>query len=200
MNNEHRLCQLPELLDTAASLLEHLGAVTGLGACLYPTLPEGIHLLVQTGLSYTDKGLLGQIGAALNAPITHSDTEYLSRSHLHGQWTGIPVKAIHYHNRHYSQPCVQPASEVGRRVRALIPWARQDWAEQADSVHVYDENGIPCIHVVLTPNGPLNDVLTDFLDATGSLQYRYPREDDCVAQGSVLLNDGTVITAAVIGQ
>ncbi|MFI5867254.1 hypothetical protein [Streptomyces sp. NPDC051546] len=194
--------QLPELLDAAADLLDHLGATAGLRAGLHPTLPEGIRLLVQTGLPYTDEvGPLDRIGAALNAPITHDHAQYLDHSEVHGTWKGTQVYAGHLHSDlqpTVKKPCTQSASELGGRLRALIPWARQDWTQHAESLHVYDENGTPCVHVVLKSKDSLDEALAALLDATGPLQYRHDRDHDFVAHGSVLLDDGTVVTASVI--
>jgi hypothetical protein len=201
VNEKPRLHQLPELLDTAASLLDHLGAVAGLRAGLHTALPEGVRLLVKTGLPYTDEvGPLDRIGAALNAPILHDRNEFMGHAHVHGTWSRTPVYASHLYSDQptVEKPCTQLASETARRVRALIPWARQDWTQWAESVHVYDENGTPCMHVVLTSEGSLDDALAALLDATGPLQYRHERKHDYVAHGSVLLDDGTVVTASVV--
>ncbi|MET9016905.1 hypothetical protein ABZX74_39515 [Streptomyces olivaceoviridis] len=201
MNVKPRLHQLPDLLDAAASLLDHLGAVAGLRAGFHTTLPEGVRLLVKTGLPYTDEvGPLDRIGAALNAPIVHDRTEFMGHAHVRGTWGSTPVYASHlYSDQPFKEkPCTQPASEVSRRVRALIRWARQEWTQQAESVHVYDENGTPCVHVVLASEDSLDDALTALLDATGPLQFRHARKDDYVAHGSVLLDDGTVVTASAV--
>lgn len=202
MKRSH-LHQLPELLDTAAGLLDHLGPVTGLRVGLHTTLPEGIRLLVKTGLPYTDEvGPLDRIGATLGAPIVHDRTDVLTHSHVTGTWKGMPVQGTHLSaDRPFpvpEKPCTQSATELGRRVRALIPWARQGWARWAESLHVYDETGTPCVHAVLKPEGPLDTSLADFLDSTGFLQYRHDRKEDFVARGSALLDDGTVVTASAI--
>ncbi|MFG2681274.1 hypothetical protein [Streptomyces sp. NPDC048392] len=200
MNDKPHVHQLPELLDAAASLLDHLGAVAGLDTGLHTTQPEGVRLLVKTGLPYTDEvGPLDRIGAALNAPIVHDRTGSLGHAHVHGTWNGMRVYGSHlYSDRPLEKPCTQPASELGDRVRALIPWALQGWTQWAESVHVYDENGTPCVHVVLTSKGSLDDALTALFDATGPLQYRHARKDDFVARGSVLWDDGTVLTASAV--
>ena len=202
MNEEPGPHRLPDLFDAAASLLDHLGAVAGLRVGLHTTLRgEGIRLHVKTGLPYTDEvGALDRIGAALNAPIVHDRNEFVGIAHVRGTWNGAPVYASHVYSDEppLGKPCTQPASELSRRVRALIPWARRSWTRQAQSVHVYDENGTPCVHVVLTSEESLDDALATLLDATGPLQYRHAREHDYVANGSVLLDDGTVVTASAI--
>ncbi|GHJ19136.1 hypothetical protein [Streptomyces albus] len=69
-----RLHRLPDLLDTAADILDHLGPVTGLRLGCHTSLPEGapVRLLVKTGLPYTTEvGALDRIGVALGAPVTH---------------------------------------------------------------------------------------------------------------------------------
>ena len=195
------LHQLPELLDVAANLLNCLGPVAGLDAGLHPKLPEGVHLLVQTGLPYTDEvGPLDRIGVILDAPVSHDRTGALGHAQVHGSWEGTPVYGSHlYADRPLvDKPCTHSAAELSRRIRALLPWAGQDWAQWAESVHIYDENGTPRVHVVLTPEGSLEDALASLLDATGFLQYRHARKDDFVARGSVLLDDGTVVTASVV--
>ncbi|MFB6668483.1 hypothetical protein [Streptomyces parvus] len=197
------LHQLPDLFGSAASLLEGLGPVTGLRIGFHTTLPEGVRLLVNTGLPYTDEvGPLDRIGVALNAPVVHerAGATGLGHAHVRGAWNGTPVYGSHVYSDlpPRGKPCTQPAAELSRRVRTLIPWVRQDWARWAESVHVYDECGTPCVHVVLTPEGPLDDALSTLLDATGFLQYRHERKEDYVARGSVLLDDGTAVTASVV--
>jgi hypothetical protein len=185
----------------AANLLDHLGPLTGLRVGLHTTLPEGIRLLVQDGNPYTDEvGPLDRIGAALGAPITHDRTGVLTLSHVSGTWMGMRVYGSHLSADRPLQkkPCTQPATELGRRVRGLIPWTRQDWARWAESLHVYDETGTPCVHAVLKPENPLDIALADFLDGTGFVQSRHDRKHDFVASGSALLDDGTVVTASVI--
>ncbi|MFD7137660.1 hypothetical protein [Streptomyces sp. NPDC059894] len=124
----------------------------------------------------------------------------MGHAHVRGTWSSTPVYASHlYSDQPFKEkPCTQPASKVSCRVRALIPWARQDWTHQAESVHVYDEDGTPCVHVVLTSEDSLDDALATLLDATGPLQYHHARNDDFVAHGSVLLDDGTVVTASAV--
>jgi hypothetical protein len=203
MNAKPHLHQLPELLDAAASLLDHLGDVAGLRAGFHPALPEGVRLLVHTGRPYSDEvGPLDLIGTALSAPIVHDRTEIMGHAHVHGTWRGTPVYASHLYADQplVEKPCTQPARKVGCRVRALIPWARQPWAQSAESVHVYDENGALCLHVVLTSTGSLDHALATFLDATGFIQYCHERKATFVARGSALLDDGTVVTASAIAQ
>lgn len=196
------LHRLPELLDTAAGLLDHLGPVTGLRVGLHTTLPEGVRLLVKDGRPYTDEvGPLDRIGASLGAAITHVRADGLTHSHVTGTWKGTPVYGSHISATSQpagDKPCTQSAAELARRARNLIPWARQEWARWAESLHVYDEAGTPCVHAVLKPEGSLDTTLENFLDATGFLQYAHDRKHDYVAHGSALLDDGTVVTTSVI--
>ncbi|MFF4607809.1 hypothetical protein ACFY12_34350 [Streptomyces sp. NPDC001339] len=195
------LHQLPELFDAAADLLDHVGDVAGLRAGLHTALPEGVRLLVQTGLPYTDEvGPLDRIGTVLKAPITHERTNAYGYAQVHGTWNGTLISGSHlYADRpHIEKPCTHPATELSRRIRTLIPWSRQSWTRWAESVHMYDEHGTPRLHVVLTPDGSLDEALAALLDATGTLQYRHERKHDYVAHGSVLLDDGTVVTASSI--
>ncbi|MFF9594228.1 hypothetical protein ACF1FX_34485 [Streptomyces sp. NPDC014646] len=193
---------LPGLLTAAADLLDHLGPVTGLRLGLHTTLPEGVRLLVKTGRPYTDEvGPLDQIGASLGASITHDRADGLTLSHVTGTWKGTPAYGSHLSATSQpagDKPCTQSAAELARRVRGLIPWARKEWARWAESLHVYDESGTPCVHAVLKPEGSLDTTLADFLDATGLLQYAHDRKHDYVVHGSVLLDDGTVVTTSVI--
>ncbi|MFG2845990.1 hypothetical protein ACGF12_22890 [Kitasatospora sp. NPDC048296] len=193
--------RLPELLHAAAGFLDRLDGVAGLRAGLHPRQAEGVRLLVRTGLPYTDEvGPLDRIAAALNAPVDHERVGCGGHARVRGVWDGMPVYASHlYFDEPDSQaPCTQQAAELGRRVRALIPWSARAWARQAESVHVYDEAGTPCVRVVLRSEGLLDQALAGLLDETGSLQYRHAREHDFVAHGSVLLEDGTVVTTSVI--
>ncbi|GAA2110875.1 hypothetical protein [Streptomyces synnematoformans] len=196
-----RLHSLPALLRTAAGLLEQLGDTAGLRAGLHPFQAEGVRLLVKTGLPYTDEvGPLDRIGAALAAPIAHTRTEVMGRATVSGTWNGTPVHASHLYadTPLIEHPCTRTAADLASRIRALIPWVLQDWTQWAESVHLYDETGTPCVHVVLAPEGDLDEPLTALLDATGPLQYRHERKHDHVAHGSVLLDDGTVVTASSI--
>lgn len=192
--------QLPELLDAAADLLDHVGDVAGLRAGLYTALPD-VRLLVKTGHPYTNEvGPLDMIGAALTAEVHHKRWGTLGEAHVSGTWNDMPVYGSHLYSDlpDGEKPCTRSATDLSLRARALIPWARQSWTQWAESVHVYDENGTPRVHVVLKPDGSLDDTLAVLLDSTGPLQYRHEREHAFVANGSVLLNDGTVVTASVI--
>lgn len=150
--------QLPELLDAAADLLDHVGDVAGLRAGLYTTLPEGVRLLVKTGHPYTDEvGPLDMIGAALTAEVHHKRWGTLGEAHVSGTWNDMPVYGSHLYSDlpDRDKPCTRSATELSRRARALIPWARQSWTQWAESVHVYDENGTPACMWSSSPRGPL---------------------------------------------
>ncbi|MFE7415046.1 hypothetical protein [Streptomyces laurentii] len=199
-----RLHEPADLAAAAAGLLDHLGPVTGLRAGLHPEHPHGVRLLDQTGRPYTDDvAPVDRIGAALGAPVDHQHHGPLSESMVTGTWQGTSVHASHLYSHvsdgaYPSKPCTDPADVLGRRLRALVPWLQQPWAQQAESVHVYDETGAPLVHVVLRTTDSLDEALGALLDATGPLQYRAERKHDDVAHGSVLLGDGTVVTASVI--
>ncbi|MDR3084000.1 MAG: hypothetical protein LBV60_24305 [Streptomyces sp.] len=199
-----RLHQLADLAVVAAGLLDSLGPVTGLRVGLHPYQPHGVRLLDQTGRPYTeDIAPVDRIGAALGAPVDHQHYGPASESTVTGTWGGTAVHASHLYSHlsdaaYPSKPCTDPADVLGRRVRALLPWLRQPWAQQAESLHVYDEAGDRRVHVVLRTENSLDEALGALLDATGPLQYRAKRERDDVAYGSVLLDDGTVVTTSVI--
>jgi hypothetical protein len=193
---------LPELLAAAAGLLDHLGPVAGLRVGLHTTLAtEGVRLLVADGLPYTDDvGPLDRIAAALGAPVVHDRTGPLTHAYVHGTWHGTPAYGSHlYGDRPLEpKPCTHTAAELARRVRALIPWTEQPWTQWAESVHVYDETGTPCIHVVLRSEGSLDDALAALLDATGSLQYRHEPSTTSPRTARCSWTTGTVVTASAV--
>jgi hypothetical protein len=199
MAERPQMHRLSYLLTTAASFMSHLGSVTGLRVGLHTMLPEGVRLLAQTGRPYTDEvGPLDRVGVTLGASITHDRSKSMGHAFVRGNWGGTTVYASHLESDPPVDPCTQSASELSHRMRMLIPWGRQGWSRWAESVHVYDARGIPCVHVVLTSEECLDDALASLLHASGPLQYRYPREHDFVAHGSVLLEDGTVVTASAV--
>ncbi|MGY3341019.1 hypothetical protein ACVW0K_007212 [Streptomyces filamentosus] len=198
------LHRLPDLMTTVADLLDHLGDAPGLRVGFHPTLTPGVRLLDQTGCPYGDAvGPLDRIGAALGQQLVHaSHHDILQEVTVSGSWLGTQVYASHLYtdgpsSAYPAKPCTRPAGDLARRVRDFIGWAGQDWARDAESLHVYDENGSPCVHVALRTEAALDDALAALLDSAGPLQYHHPRAHPDIATGSVLLDDGTVITASV---
>lgn len=203
MTASPHLHRFPDLMTATADLLDHLGDAPGLRVGFHPTLTPGVRLLDQTGRPYSEAvGPLDRIGAALGQQLVHASHHgILQEVTVSGSWLGTQVYASHLYtdgpSRAYpAKPCTRPAGDLARRVRDLIGWAGQDWTRDAESLHVYDENGSPCVHVALRTEAAVDDALAALLDSAGPLQYHHPRTHPDIATGSVLLDDGTVVTAS----
>lgn len=196
---------LPGLMNRAADLLEKLHGVSSIRVIFQHSRGGSIRLLINNGQLYTYEVCdIDLISVAIGGQIDHVRTAPLG-SHVmsEGSWSGVPVTASHLY---FHEPpeaagkklCIDSAARTSDRLRQLSVWADQPWTRLVESLHVFDEDGSPRIHVVLVsgPDMPLEDAAAELMNATGLLQHA--SQGDHAAYGSVLMADGTALSISSI--
>lgn len=191
---------LPDLMAAGADLLDVLDGASGLSAGFHVCLPVGLRILVQDGRPYTDEvGPLDRISATIGSGIKHERFDDGGHAETYGTWNETAVEGSHlYFDRPLNDdpPCTHTAAQLAGRIRAMLPWARQDWTRFVESVRFFDRNGLPQIHVALIAGDAIEQARSELLDATSLLQRTSMSQDSRTAFGEALLADGTVVSVS----
>jgi len=200
---------LPALMEKTAGLLElHHNNISGIRAVFHRDGGEGgIRLLVGRGEPYTDEVCdIDLLSIAVKGHVRHEINGIGGHAQTKGTWEGSRVTASHLYftvpqEREGKGPCSDPSDRTAERLRGLMQWASQPWTRHVESLHVYDENGSPRVHVVLLSDAgeALADAVRELLDATPGWESTSECEYGFASYGSVLMADGdTVLTISSI--
>lgn len=200
-----RLHDLTGLMEVGADLLERLDDVRGIRAGFHVFQEGGVRLLVKNDKPYSDEvGPIDRIALAVGGQVEHTRSEMGGYAKATGSWRGFAVESGHLYfdqpSPNLNRPCVDTAAKVGGRVKAMLPWSRLEWTRFVESVHFYDENGVPFIHVVLLGEDSLEGPRDELLNATGLLSHASSSKETEAEYGSVLMDDGTVLTISSISR
>lgn len=198
---------LPALMEAAADLLDRHHGVSGMRVAFHRMNGGSIRLMDRKDTPYTDEVCdIDLLSVAIGGEVAHVRNGLGGHAEVQGTWNGHPVTVSHLYfdvprEIDNEKPASDPAVRTAERIRDLIEWARCPWTQRVESLHVYDEDGSPRVHVVLLSDEgvPLDVAVYEMLDDTPGFDYRSESEYGFASYSSVLMPDGdTVLTISSI--
>lgn len=183
------------LMETGATLLDSLDNCYGLRVGFHRDVDPGLRLLVRHHLPVTQEiGVLDRVALAVKGGIEVETGAACNYHSARGSWG---ESAVHVGQlvpwSDTDTPCRLTSSETAAVVRDALPLVRKINPAVLQSVHVYDAEGDPRVHLVLKSDdwrGAMRDA------AAGEMLLENPPSEfsEYSAHGAVLLASGTPVT------